>query len=398
MQENQLLKRALILDQHRQIVAYQCVTAPETTTAINHGASIMTTLVAALLPDQDADTFTPAPDLGYFLCLPVQTLDLGKLASLSIPVVVCFQAGANLSVDLAVLEGLQQHKLTTCLHLPSLNLLAPQHLQANYIQIEGWQTIDEVIAAIEAHPALLSKLIMAGTQTTKDFDTLRQVGIQWFSGSFYLQPPAEAGKVTHPGFESVLNLLNLVSQDADNKTIEQGFKRDTTLSYKLLRYINSVGFGLSCEVQSLNHALTILGRQQLYRWLTLLLVTAGNHEACPALMKASIIRGRFMELLGEPFFDRHGKDNLFVVGVFSLLDRMLNQPMPEVLEKLKLPEAIVEALTTRSGIYAPFLNLILALETLDSQSAALAEALQLQAAQVNQCHLEAIRWAEAVMH
>lgn len=229
------------------------------------------------------------------------------------------------------------------------------------------------------------------------FKALSEIGYQQFQGYFYAKPETLSAKVINPSFEGVLHLLNLVSQEADNKAIENGFKRDTTLSYKLLRYINSVGFGLSCEVQSIGHALTILGRNQLYRWLTLLMVTAGNNSTSPALMKTSITRGRLTELLGEPFFDKRDRDNLFVVGVFSLLDVMLKVPMEDVLEKLQLPEAIVDALTRREGIFGPFLKLTEACEDANNaEILQLAELLHLQPEKVSQCHMEALAWTEAL--
>lgn len=240
-------------------------------------------------------------------------------------------------------------------------------------------------------------LIAEKVETQAQFKELQEIGYTQFQGYFYAKPEDVKVKVINPGFDSVLHILNLVSQDADNRTIENGFKRDTTLSYKLLRYINSVGFGLSCEVQSIGHALTILGRNQLYRWLTLLMVTAGNNATSPALMKTSIIRGRLTELLGEGYFEKKDKDNLFVVGVFSLLDVILKMPMPEVLEKLQLPENIVEALTTRAGIFGPFLKLTEACE--DDNNAEimqLADMLKLDPDKVNQCHMEALAWTEAL--
>lgn len=240
-------------------------------------------------------------------------------------------------------------------------------------------------------------LIAEKVETQAQFKELQEIGYTQFQGYFYAKPEDVKVKVINPGFDSVLQILNLVSQDADNRTIENGFKRDTTLSYKLLRYINSVGFGLSCEVQSIGHALTILGRNQLYRWLTLLMVTAGNNATSPALMKTSIIRGRLTELLGEGYFEKKDKDNLFVVGVFSLLDVILKMPMPEVLEKLQLPENIVEALTTRAGIFGPFLKLTEACE--DDNNAEimqLADMLKLDPDKVNQCHMEALAWTEAL--
>lgn len=241
------------------------------------------------------------------------------------------------------------------------------------------------------------KLIAEKVEQTAQFNSLLEVGYKHFQGYFYAKPESLNSKVINPSFDGVLHLLNLVSQEADNKTIENGFKRDTTLSYKLLRYINSVGFGLSCEVQSINHALTILGRNQLYRWLTLLMVTAGNNSSSPALMKTSITRGRLTELLGEPFFDKRDRDNLFVVGVFSLLDVMLKVPMDQVLEKLQLPETIVDALTKREGIFGPFLQLTEACEDANNpEILQLAALLQLNPEKVNQCHMEALAWTEAL--
>jgi c-di-GMP phosphodiesterase len=165
----------------------------------------------------------------------------------------------------------------------------------------------------------------------------------------------------------------------------------------LLRYINSVGFGLSCEVQSINHALTILGRNQLYRWLTLLMVTAGENSTPPALMKTSITRGRLTELLGEGYFDKKDRDNLFIVGVFSLLDAILKMPMEQVLEKIQLQDAVAEALLSREGIYGPFLQLTEACEEADStRILQLAELLQLDATKVNEAHIAALAWVETL--
>ena len=269
---------------------------------------------------------------------------------------------------------------------------------ADYIKLDMHE-IDTATAQgwLKKYQTPTCAVIAEKVEQNAQFSSLQAIGYQQFQGYFYAHPEGLNAKVINPSFEGVLNLLNLVSQEADSKAIENGFKRDTTLSYKLLRYINSVGFGLSCEVQSIGHALAILGRNQLYRWLTLLMVTAGNHSTSPALMKTSITRGRLTELLGEPFFDKKDRDNLFVVGVFSLLDVMLKLPMQEVLEKLQLPESIVEALIRHEGVFGPFLKLAEACEDANSdQILYLAELLHLDPDNVNQCHMQALAWTEAL--
>jgi EAL and modified HD-GYP domain-containing signal transduction protein len=241
------------------------------------------------------------------------------------------------------------------------------------------------------------KLIAEKVETAEQFETCKETGFKLFQGYYFSRPETLTATVINASFDSVLTILNKVSQDADNADIEFGFKRDAALSFKLLRYINSVGFGLSCEVQSINHALTILGRNQLYRWLTLLMVTAGENSTPPALMKTSITRGRLTELLGEGYFEKKDRDNLFIVGVFSMLDAILKMPIDQALEKIQLPESVSEALLKREGIYGPFLQLTEACEDANStRILELAEHLQMDSNKVNECHMSALAWVETL--
>ncbi|MBF5040592.1 EAL domain-containing protein [Methylophilus sp. 13] len=300
---------------------------------------------------------------------------------------------------LARCQELKQLKFRIALdnpqHYPHLEALLPY---ADFIKIDMRNVgIAQAKQWLKKYQHDQCSLIAEKVEENNQFQDLLDAGYHQFQGYFYAKPENISSKVINPSFDGVLHLLNLVSQEAENKDIENGFKRDTTLSYKLLRYINSVGFGLSCEVQSIGHALTILGRNQLYRWLTLLMVTAGNNSSSPALMKTSITRGRLTELLGEPFFEKRDRDNLFVVGVFSLLDVMLKVPMENILEKLQLPETIVDALVERQGIFGPFLKLTEACEDANNEEILeMAAMLQLKPEKVNQCHMEALAWTEAL--
>ena len=269
---------------------------------------------------------------------------------------------------------------------------------ADFIKIDI-QTLNsaELLKAFNQLHTPSIKMIAEKVETDTQFEDCKKIGFRLFQGFHFARPETFTAKVINASFDSVLNILNVVSQDGEIQDIEAGFKKDTALSFKLLRYINSVGFGLSCEIQSINHALTILGRKQLYRWLTLLMVTAGENSTPPALMKTSITRGRLTELLGESYFEKHDRDNLFIVGVFSLLDAILKMPMETVLEKIQLPEPVSEALLTRSGIYGPFLQLTEACEDADDQRILeLAELLQFDAKKVNSCHIAALAWVETL--
>src|SRR5690606_30053898 len=111
-------------------------------------------------------------------------------------------------------------------------------------------------------------------------------------------------------------LLNLVRRNGDIRDIETVLKQDLALSYKLLRYINSAGFGLMYEIQSFRHAVNILGYDALNKWLSLLLVTDSRDPSAPALMQTAITRGRFMEEAGAGHVDADERDNLFITGAF----------------------------------------------------------------------------------
>lgn len=302
----------------------------------------------------------------------------------------------------AVIERCRElHKLgyKIALDNPQLSAqLEPLTQFANFIKIDSLSvTTQEARKLFQQYAAPNIQMIAEKIETLEQFEAYKEIGFRRFQGFYFARPETFTAKVINPSFDSVLNLLNLVTQDSDNKDIENGFKRDAALSFKLLRYINSVGFGLSCEIQSIQHALTILGRKQLYRWLTLLMVTAGENSTPPALMKTSITRGRLTELLGESYFEKHDRDNLFIVGVFSLLDAILKMPMDQVLEKIQLPEPVCEALLNREGVYGPFLQLTEACEGADSKRILeLAELLQYDANKVNECHMAALAWAESL--
>jgi EAL and modified HD-GYP domain-containing signal transduction protein len=267
---------------------------------------------------------------------------------------------------------------------------------ADYIKIDVLALSGEELLHVHVlYAGYDASLIAVKVETSEQFEACRKMGFEYFQGFYFAKPETIRAKVVNPSFASVIDLINMISHDADNREIEAGFKRDSTLSFKLLRYINSVGFGLSCEIRSIGHALSILGRKQLYRWLTLLMVTAGENSTSPALMKTSVIRGRLVELLGQGYFDRQGLENLFIVGVFSMLDVILELPMENVLEKVQLPEAIAEALLTRGGIYGPFLQLAEACEIADHDHImALAEILHLDPNSVNDSHMAALSWVE----
>jgi EAL and modified HD-GYP domain-containing signal transduction protein len=254
--------------------------------------------------------------------------------------------------------------------------------------------LGKLAAALKQHSM---QLVVRNIHSWKDFDACAALGLNCFVGDFYLENrPGVQVKGLNPAQTIILHLMQLVKQNADIPKLEDVLRRDAAISYKLLRYINSVGFGLGTEIQSLRHAVTMLGYSPLYRWLSLLLATASSGGHAPALMQTAVIRGRFAELLAQGMLPKNEAENLFVAGMFSLLDRLLGQPMEQVLESIQLPDAVSEALLTRGGMYGPFLALAEACERGETEIGPLADSLLLSSHHVNESHLAALAWAQAL--
>lgn len=216
------------------------------------------------------------------------------------------------------------------------------------------------------------------------------------AGWFFLKGVTPTKELA-PSHAQIVRLLNLVRNDADITEIENALKQDVSLPYKLLRYINSVGFGLMVEVQSFRHAVTILGRDKLNKWLSLLLVSASKDPAAPAVMQAAIARGRMMEILGAHLFDKAQHDNLFITGAFSLLDVLLGTGLDVVLDQMTLPDSIRDALLHDDGAYAALLRLAIASESfLPDQLRTQSEALGLTVQQVSSALLQAVAFADTL--
>lgn len=241
------------------------------------------------------------------------------------------------------------------------------------------------------------KMVARNVSTWQDFDACAALGLDSFVGKLHLIPrPSSAPKSLNPAQTTILQLMEMVRKNADVQQLELVVKRDATLAYKLLRYINSAGFGLRTEIQSLKHAVQMLGYSPLYRWLTVLLATASTNGYSPVLLETAIVRGRFAELLGQMKMPKSEAENLFVAGMFSLLDRLLGLPMEDVLSTIQLPEVVTEALISRGGVFGPYLALAEACELNSMLVGSLAESLKISAEDVNTAHLAALVWAKNV--
>lgn len=161
---------------------------------------------------------------------------------------------------------------------------------------------------------------------------------------------------------TIVELIHRVDTQEPIEKLEATLKRDPTLAFKLMRYINSPAFGLSVEISSFRHAIMMLGYARLKRWLALLLATASKDVNLKPVMFAAVRRGLLMEELVRTGGDEEMRNEMFICGVFSLLDRMFKQPFEDLLKSIPVPEKVYQALVEEVGPYHPFLEVVRAVE------------------------------------
>ena len=234
-----------------------------------------------------------------------------------------------------------------------------------------------------------------GLRSAADIEASFQRGAQgvfgWPMDGAYEAPATAVKAEIAADLQVIVELMSRVDRGDDIDRLEQTLKRDPSLAFKLLRFLNSAAFGLAVEVSSFRHAIMLLGYARLKRWLALLLTTASKDHTMRPIMFAALRRGLLMEELARGMDDAEMRDEMFICGLFSLLDHMLKQPFANLLQAIPMPERVRQALVDQTGPFQPYLALVQAIEqesVHDYRSAA--EALMLSAADINPCLMQAL--------
>lgn len=260
-------------------------------------------------------------------------------------------------------------------------------------------TLAQTVAALKPWPAtLLAEKVDSEAQAR----LCQQLGFTLFQGYYFARPSLISGRKLTQSQASLLRLVSLILEDADTTMLETTFKPEPGLTLNLLRLTNSAASGVRQRITSLRHAITVLGRRQLQRWLQLLLFanpSAGNDLASPLLQLAAT-RGRFMELIAGDLAGTRGdlKDHAFMTGIMSLMPALLHAPMEDILKSLPLLPEVRQALETRTGMLGKMLSLAESLESNEEDSAArwLSELPGLRTDAVNRALAQALAWANSI--
>ncbi|MEW6518403.1 MAG: HDOD domain-containing protein [Thermodesulfobacteriota bacterium] len=209
------------------------------------------------------------------------------------------------------------------------------------------------------------KLLAEKVETIEEFDVLQDMGFTFFQGYFFSKPKIVQGRDIPGSKLQYLKIIRAIQDENYNfKKISEFIAHDVSLSYKLLRYVNSAAMRRRVEVTSLQSAVALVGELTLRKWLSLMMLSYMADDKPQELLRLTLLRARFCEQIGEKM--GRGRDfalTCYTVGMFSLLDVLLDQPMGKVLQPLSLSHDIVATLTgEETTAYAVILRLVKAYE------------------------------------
>ncbi|HEU4631659.1 MAG TPA: HDOD domain-containing protein [Gemmatimonadaceae bacterium] len=277
-------------------------------------------------------------------------LDAGAVAEPSVRLACERLAGAGFTLALDRFT----HTPATAAVLPAIRIVK--------VDVRGREAPELAALAEHVRPHR-ARLLAEHAEHRGIMDRCLELGFDLFQGYRFTRPETPSRRELPIQHVQTFKLLKeLRDPDLSESVIEESFRRDVALSYKLLRMVNSAAVG-GRGIWSIGHAVRLLGREALYRWLTqLLLSSAADGGVKQEVAYTSLLRGRLCELLAAPTGMRPASGPLFLVGVFSLLDLMLGVPMPELVARLDVDEEVAAALVSREGFFGAVLGLVEAYE------------------------------------
>lgn len=227
------------------------------------------------------------------------------------------------------------------------------------------------------------------------FQLAYKLGSRYFQGPFITSREHWDNAQLGPNTLRLSKLISRLRADGDTAEIAALLKQDGALALRLLRSVNSAAYAYAEPIASIEHALIMLGRERLYRWLVMLAFTSDQHGGrASAALETALVRGRMLELLGASMSTAE-RESLFLVGLLSLADVIMQLPLVKVLGPLALPPQVNAALLEHSGPYHELLQLAIACERENEGHLIeeLATRCEISPKQATQAHMEALLWA-----
>jgi c-di-GMP-related signal transduction protein len=236
-------------------------------------------------------------------------------------------------------------------------------------------------------------------ETHEQFQRCADIGYDYFQGYFFCRPQI-LGRRSVPANKIVyLELLQAANAPVfDLHRISMIFRRDVSLSYRLLRYLNSAAFALQTEIRSIPHALTLLGEKAIRKWISMASIAGLGDEVADGLLRLPLLRAMFCELVGKKVGFLQEANELFLLGLLSVMDALLNMRMADVLVEIPVDEDIKRALLGRPSRYRPVFEVVLDYESGTwEQLAHSARHIGIHEEFLPELYLQSVRWVTEVL-
>jgi c-di-GMP-related signal transduction protein len=244
-------------------------------------------------------------------------------------------------------------------YTPSGRGLTPLHRIADFVRLGSASFLSEQVEPMIAlFKGLPAKLIAGRVQDGESFARYRDLGFELFQGPFFMRSSEDGSPTISSTQEVLLQLFNDLRANKDVEIIERVFKESPKLAYGLLQLMNSAFFRAGRKVSSIGQAITLLGYENLQKWVVLLLFTVENRDAqSHPLVEKALMRARLMESLARKSVERSLVDSAFITGMLSFMNVFFNMKPEDVTQKLNLVREIQDALTKKSGVLGVLLAL-----------------------------------------
>jgi c-di-GMP-related signal transduction protein len=243
------------------------------------------------------------------------------------------------------------------------------------------------------------RLVAEKVETHEDFKRTLDLGYSYFQGYFFSRPEILRRHDIPPNKLNYLRLLQAANQsDMDIQSVAERVKAEASISYRLLRYLNSSAFFLASEVHSIPHALSLLGERGIRRWVSLVAVACMADDKPQELVMLPLIRARFCELLAPRAGLGNVSNDLFLLGLLSAIDAILDMTMADILNELKIRGDIRDALLgTKNGLRDVFdVALLYEMARWEELDAA-AQHAHIQSDDVPEQFMEAVDWSKRIL-
>ena len=267
---------------------------------------------------------------------------------------------------------------------------------ADFIKIDIRATrLEERAGMLRRFGSPKCKMLAEKLETPHEFYQARNMGFTYFQGYFFCKPELVVGREVPANRMRHLRLLEMVSRaEIDLRELEALLKQEASIAYRLLRYLNSPLFGFALEIKSLRHAMAILGERELRRWIRLVVTVGAAEQGCSELVLMGLTRARFCELLSTRL---QTSNDLFLMGLLSVMDAILQVDMATVLGQLPVDHEIKTVLLGQASSLRPLYQLMLAQESGEwAKSSELAQQLKLTDEEVGNTWWHAMTWAQEI--